>query len=62
MNAARTATSEHRCQAIIGTAGSKGADLIVIASHSRQGIFAIVLGGETLKVMMQSKIPVLVHR
>ncbi len=62
MNAAGTATPKHCCQAIIGAAGSKGADLIVIAFHSRQGIFAIVLGGETVKVMTQSKISVLVHR
>jgi nucleotide-binding universal stress UspA family protein len=62
MNAARTATPEHCCQAIIARAGSKGADLILIGSHGRQGIFAIVPGGETVGAMMQSKIPVLVHR
>jgi nucleotide-binding universal stress UspA family protein len=53
---------EHPYQAIIDTAGSKGCDLIVMASHGRRGIAAIVLGSETVKVLTHSKIPVLVHR
>jgi nucleotide-binding universal stress UspA family protein len=53
---------EHPYQAIIDTAGSKGCDLIVMASHGRHGIAAIVLGSETVKVLTHSKIPVLVHR
>jgi nucleotide-binding universal stress UspA family protein len=53
---------EHPYQAIIDTAGSKGCDLIVMASHGRHGISAIVLGSETVKVLTHSKIPVLVHR
>jgi nucleotide-binding universal stress UspA family protein len=53
---------EHPYQAIIDTAGSKSCDLIVMASHGRHGISAIVLGSETLKVLTHSKIPVLVHR
>jgi len=53
---------EHPYQAIIDAAGSKGCDLIVMASHGRQGISAIVLGSETVKVLTHSKIPVLVHR
>ena len=53
---------EHPYQAIIDTGGSKGCDLIVMASHGRHGISAIVLGSETLKVLTHSKIPVLVHR
>ncbi len=36
-------------QAIIDTAGSKGCDLIVMASHGRQGISALLLGSETVK-------------
>jgi len=35
---------EHPYQAIIDTAGSKGCDLIVMASHGRHGISAIILG------------------
>ena len=53
---------EHPYQAIIDTAGSKGCDLMVMASHGRRGIAAIVLGSETLKVLTHSKIPVLVNR
>jgi nucleotide-binding universal stress UspA family protein len=49
-------------QAIIDTAGSKGCDLIVMASHGRRGISAIVLGSETVKVLTHCKIPVLVYR
>ena len=53
---------EHPYQAIIDTSGSKGCDLIVMASHGRHGISAIVLGSETVKVLTHCKIPVLVHR
>jgi nucleotide-binding universal stress UspA family protein len=53
---------EHPYQAIIDTAASKGCDLIVMASHGRHGISALVLGSETVKVLTHSKIPVLVHR
>lgn len=53
---------EHPYKAIIDTAKSKGCDLIVMASHGRRGISAIVLGSETVKVLTHSKIPVLVHR
>ena len=53
---------EHPYQAIIDTARSKGCDLIVMASHGRRGVSAIVLGSETVKVLTHSKIPVLVHR
>ena len=53
---------EHPYQAIIDTAASRRCDLIVMASHGRRGISAIVLGSETIKVLTHSKIPVLVHR
>jgi nucleotide-binding universal stress UspA family protein len=49
-------------RAIIDTADSKGCDLIVMASHGRRGISAIVLGSETVKVLTHCKIPVLVYR
>jgi nucleotide-binding universal stress UspA family protein len=49
-------------QAIIDTADSKGCDLIVMASHGRRGISAILLGSETVKVLTHCKIPVLVYR
>lgn len=53
---------EHPYQAIVDTARSKGCDLIVMASHGRRGVSAIVLGSETVKTLTHSKIPVLVHR
>ena len=53
---------EHPYQAIIDTAETKGCDLIVMASHGRRGVAALVLGSETVKVLTHSKIPVLVHR
>ena len=54
--------NEHPYHAIIDAAKSKGCDLIVMASHGRRGISALVLGSETVKVLTHSKIPVLVHR
>ena len=53
---------EHPYLAIIDTADAKACDLIVMASHGRRGIAAIVLGSETVKVLTHCKIPVLVHR
>jgi nucleotide-binding universal stress UspA family protein len=38
------------------------ADLLVMASHGRRGIGAMVLGSETQKVLTHSSIPVLVIR
>jgi nucleotide-binding universal stress UspA family protein len=49
-------------EAIIQTAGQKGCDLIMMASHGRSGTQALLLGSETQKVLTHSKIPVLVHR
>ena len=56
--------AEHKqpYKCIIDTANAKGCDLIVMASHGRRGISAIVLGSETVKVLTQSSIPVLVFR
>ncbi|HUA54733.1 MAG TPA: universal stress protein [Candidatus Sulfotelmatobacter sp.] len=48
--------------AIIETAHAKGCDLILMASHGRRGVKAVVLGSETLKVLTHSTIPVLVYR
>jgi len=53
---------EHPYRAIIATAESKDCDLIVMASHGRHGISAVVLGSETVKVLTHCKVPVLVHR
>lgn len=48
--------------AIIDTAARRSCDLIVMASHGRRGIAAVVLGSETVKVLTHSIIPVLVFR
>ena len=47
-------------EAIIKTAEDKGCDLIVMASHGRSGISAVLLGSVTNKVLTHTKIPVLV--
>jgi nucleotide-binding universal stress UspA family protein len=53
---------DHPYLAIIDTAAQKLCDLVVMASHGRRGISAIVLGSETIKVLTHSTIPVLVFR
>lgn len=47
---------------IIWVADKRGCDLIMMASHGRKGIGALLLGSETQKVLTHSKIPVLVYR
>ena len=47
-------------QAIIATAADRGCDLIVMASHGRGGLSALVLGSVTNKVLTHTKTPVLV--
>ena len=54
--------SDEPWKAIIATAKTQGADLIVMASHGRRGVSALVLGSETQKVLTHSDIPVLVFR
>jgi nucleotide-binding universal stress UspA family protein len=49
-------------QAIINAAKDRDCDLIVMASHGRRGVAAIVLGSETVKVLTHCTIPVLVVR
>ena len=54
--------SDSPYEAIIDAARKKKCDLIVMASHGRRGLSAVVLGSETQKVLVHSKIPVLVCR
>ena len=54
--------SDSPYEAIIDAARKKKCDLIVMASHGRRGLSAMVLGSETQKVLVHSKIPVLVCR
>jgi nucleotide-binding universal stress UspA family protein len=49
-------------RAIIECANANGCDLIVMASHGRRGVSAMILGSETSKVLTHSHIPVLVFR
>lgn len=56
------ATEAQAWNAIIKAARAKKCDLIVMASHGRRGLSALVLGSETTKVLTHSKVPVLVVR
>ena len=47
-------------KAIIAAATDRGCDLIVMASHGRSGLSAMVLGSVTNKVLTHTKTPVLV--
>ena len=47
---------------IISKAKKLKCDLIVMASHGRRGLDALLIGSETAKVLTHSKIPVLVVR
>ena len=49
-------------EAIIDTAKERNCDLIVMASHGRRGLNAVLLGSETQKVLTHSRIPVMVYR
>jgi nucleotide-binding universal stress UspA family protein len=55
-------TSDHPYDAIITVAKKRKCDLIVMASHGRRGLSALLLGSETTKVLTHSTIPVLVCR
>ena len=48
--------------AIVDAATKKRCDLIVMASHGRSGMSAVLLGSETQKVLTHSAVPVLVVR
>lgn len=54
--------SDHPYEAIIEVAARKGCDLIMMASHGRRGVGALLIGSETQKVLTHSKVPVLVFR
>ena len=55
-------TSDHPHDAILKAAAAKGCDLILMTSHGRRGIAAVLLGSETRKVLTYAKVPVLVVR
>ncbi len=55
-----TVESLHPWEAILEHAKSRNCDLIVMASHGRRGVAALLLGSETQRVLLHSPIPVLV--
>ena len=55
-------TSDHPYDAILKAANSRKCDLIVMTSHGRKGLAAVLLGSETRKVLTLSSVPVLVVR
>lgn len=52
----------HPWEAIIAHADTLGCDLLVMASHGRRGLSALLLRSETQQVLTHSKIPVLIVR
>lgn len=59
---AHTVEALHPWEAIIEHAKAQSCDLIVMASHGRRGVAALLLGSETQKVLTHSTLPVLVVR
>ncbi|MDO9315887.1 MAG: universal stress protein [Burkholderiaceae bacterium] len=57
-----TVEADHPWQAIIDLAKTAHCDLLVMASHGRRGVSALLLGSETQKVLTHSTVPVLVVR
>jgi len=57
---AHTVEALHPWEAILDHAKTQACDLIVMASHGRRGLSALLLGSETQKVLTHSPIPVLV--
>lgn len=49
-------------EAILAAARRNKCDAIVMASHGRRGVSAMLLGSETQKVLTHSKVPVIVVR
>lgn len=55
-----TLEAVHPWEAILDQAKTHACDLIVMASHGRRGISALLLGSETQRVLTHGQIPVLV--
>jgi len=47
-------------EGIIETADAEGCDLIVMGSHGRRGVKALILGSVAQKVLTHSRVPVLI--
>ena len=59
---ALTVEGLHPWESIIEHAKKMDCDLLVMASHGRRGVSALLLGSETQKVLTHTKVPVLVVR
>ncbi len=57
-----TVEGEYPAQAILEVARKRRCDLIVMASHGRRGVSAVLLGSETQKVLTGARVPVMVCR
>ncbi len=57
-----TVEASHPWEAIVEQAKVGRCDLIVMASHGRRGMSALLLGSETQKVLTHGTLPVLVVR
>jgi nucleotide-binding universal stress UspA family protein len=55
-----TVEALHPWEAILDLANSEGCDLVVMASHGRRGMAALLIGSETSRVLTHSTLPVLV--
>ena len=55
-----TVEALHPWEAILDMAKQKGCDLVVMASHGRRGMAALLIGSETSRVLTHSPLPVLV--
>lgn len=55
-----TVEALHPWEAILDQAKQQGCDLIVMASHGRRGVAAMLLGSETNRVLTHSPLPVLI--
>jgi nucleotide-binding universal stress UspA family protein len=58
----RDVTDSQPWNGILRAAEQAHCDAIVMASHGRRGLSALLIGSETTKVLTHSKIPVLVCR
>ena len=57
-----TVEALHPWEAILDHGKKQGCDLVVMASHGRRGMSALLLGSETQRVLTHSTVPVLVVR
>ncbi|KAB2875873.1 MAG: universal stress protein [Burkholderiaceae bacterium] len=55
-----TVEALHVWEAILAYAKDQQCDLIVMASHGRRGVAALLLGSETQRVLIHSSLPVLI--